>query len=67
VVGRRPVRTRIVDYLVMLLMFIGGVNFIGQFIPGFQSHLEITMALFGLAGIMLGARGLGQRNGKDEE
>lgn len=61
-------RNIIADVLVVVLMLIGTVNFFAQFaIAGFESKTEITMGLFGIAGIILGAKGIGQRNGKDKE
>lgn len=58
----------VADVLVTVLMVIGVVNFFAQFvIHGYDSRIEITMGLFGIAGVILGAKGIGQRNGKDKE
>lgn len=58
----------VADILVFILMVIGIVNFFAQFVvPGYESRTEITMGLFGIAGVILGAKGIGQRSGKDKE
>lgn len=61
-------RNIVADVLVVVLMLIGVVNFFAQFVvDGYESKVEITMGLFGIAGVILGAKGIGQRNGKDKE
>lgn len=58
----------VADVLVIVLMVIGCVNFFAQFfVTGFESKVEITMGLFGIAGIILGAKGIGAKSGRDKE